>query len=399
MSIFQPNFESIVEADIHQLVTNGQTEGMHVEFKRDMYGNSDADKKEFLKDLSSFANSAGGHLVIGIDEAQGAASNVVPITGDPDAILQRLEQIARTSIEPRVVGLQMRAVSLTGGGYSFIIRVPRSWNPPHRVSYQGTNRFYLRSSAGAHEASVEELRSIFANGASMHDRMKAYVSERLTKIANGEGVLPLAEGDGREGKLVIHIMPFVSFTGNSQIDVAEAQSVANRLQPLGATGNSRINFDGFMVVRSSDVVYGYTQLFRDGIVEAAKVRVIGQNDQQNWRLPMRTFVEQIYQRVPSYIRALLDLGVSPPFAVSIAVLGVQGAYLGIGHDFWSLEDQEVINRPNLTLPTQVIADIGTDADYRQALTPALNSLFNAVGIASAEEFLQNFNTNGTWVGP
>jgi hypothetical protein len=140
-------------------------------------------------------------------------------------------------------------------------------------------------------------------------------------------------------------------------------------------------------------------LFRDGIVEATKVRVIAQNDQQNWRLPMRTFVEQIYQRMPSYIRALLDLGVSPPFAVSIAVLGVQGAYLGIANDIWGIDDQQVIDRPNLTLPTQIIADVGTDADYRQALTPALNSLFNAVGIASAEGFLQNFNANGTWVGP
>jgi len=154
-----------------------------------------------------------------------------------------------------------------------------------------------------------------------------------------------------------------------------------------------------MVVRTGDVVYGYTQLFRNGVVEAAKVRVIAQNDQQNWRLPMRTFIDNIYQRVPSYIRALLDLGVSPPFAVSIAVLGVQGAYLGIGHGIWDLDDQRPIDRPNLTLPPQIIADVGTDAEYRQVLTPALNSLFNAVGIASAEEFLQNYNANGTWVGP
>lgn len=90
---------------------------------------------------------------------------------------------------------------------------------------------------------------------------------------------------------------------------------------------------------------------------------------------------------------------SPPFAVSIAVLGVQGAYLGIANDIWGIDDQQVIDRPNLTLPTQIIADVGTDADYRQALTPALNSLFNAVGIASAEGFLQNFSANGTWVGP
>ena len=164
MTIFRPNFSDIDEGDVEQLLTSGQAEGVQVEFKRDIYGNSDSDKKEYLKDISSFANTAGGHLLIGIDENQGIASAISPFQGDPDAALQRLEQIARTAIEPRVFGIQMKAVPLTSGGSIFVIRIPKSWNPPHRVSFQGTNRFYLRSSAGAHEASVEELRAIFSNG-------------------------------------------------------------------------------------------------------------------------------------------------------------------------------------------------------------------------------------------
>ena len=51
---------------------------------------------------------------------------------NPDTELQRLESLARDGIEPRIVGLQMKAVSVTGDGIVFVIRVPKNWNPPHR---------------------------------------------------------------------------------------------------------------------------------------------------------------------------------------------------------------------------------------------------------------------------
>ena len=354
MSIFRPLLEDVVEADVAQLVADAQNEGLSVEFKRDMYGNADADRKEFLKDLSSFANSAGGHLVIGIEEAQGVAIAVVPIVGDSDATLQRLEQIARTGIEPRIVGIRMRAVPTATGGFVCVIRIPRSWNPPHRVSLQNSNRFYLRSSAGAHEASVEELRAAFANGADMHDRMSDYVRDRVQKIADNEGVVPLAQGSGADGRLAIHILPFAAFSGGSQIDVAAARDVAELLQPLASTGNSRINFDGFMLVRTAEVPHGYTQVFRNGVIEATKARVVAPHGQV-MRVPMRSFVEPIYARLPTYMRALQALGVPPPFGLSISLIEVENAVLGIG-DVWGEEDQHPIDRPNLILPMQIVAD-------------------------------------------
>ncbi|MBX3579876.1 MAG: putative DNA binding domain-containing protein [Rhizobiaceae bacterium] len=394
MSIFKPVLEDVGEVDFTELVADAQHEGLGIEFKRDMYGNSDTDRKEFLKDLSSFANSTGGHLVIGIDEDQGVAVAVTPIAGDPDVVLQRLEQIARTGIEPRIVGIRMRAVPIAAGGFVYLIRIPRSWNPPHRVSLQNSNRFFLRSSAGAHEASAEELRAIFANGAGMNDRINSYVSDRVRKIAEDEGVVPLARGDGAESRLAIHILPFAAFNGGSQIDVSAARDIANLLQPIASNGDSRINFEGFMVVRTANVPHGYTQVFRNGIIEATKVRVATLRENL-LSIPTRSFLEPIFARLPSYVRALQALNVPPPYGVSITLIDVAGAILGI--DQWG-EDQYRIDRPTLILPMQVIADYGSDAAYRNAIKPAVDALWNAVGFPSAADFLANFNDNGVWIG-
>jgi predicted HTH transcriptional regulator len=43
-------------------------EGVLVDYKRSTYGRSDNDIMESLKDVSSFANTSGGHLIIGVDE-------------------------------------------------------------------------------------------------------------------------------------------------------------------------------------------------------------------------------------------------------------------------------------------------------------------------------------------
>src|SRR5882724_6609216 len=130
------------------------------------------------------------------------------MNGDPDQDLQRLENLARDGIEPRISGLRMRALPISGGGYVIVLRVPKSWNPPHRVSARNTNRIYGRNSAGAYEFSVEELRVIFTSAASALDRMRAFRAERLAKIDSGEALFSLAVNRGR---LVLHIVPLSSF--------------------------------------------------------------------------------------------------------------------------------------------------------------------------------------------
>ena len=61
-------FDQLVKDDIDGLVTNQVKEGRTTEYKQELPSGRDADKKEFLADVSSFANAAGGDLVYGVVE-------------------------------------------------------------------------------------------------------------------------------------------------------------------------------------------------------------------------------------------------------------------------------------------------------------------------------------------
>lgn len=156
MSIEQNDFEAITAADIQVLVDAQVAESLRLDYKLTTYGKSDSDKRELLKDVSSFANSHGGHILIGVEESGGVAVNVVGVEGDADTEILRMEQMLRNGLEPPVPGIRIRAISLDNVRKSLLLRIPKSWNPPHRVVAQGVNRFYLRHSAGVHEPSVEE---------------------------------------------------------------------------------------------------------------------------------------------------------------------------------------------------------------------------------------------------
>ena len=69
MTLGRSNFDEVSEADLRDLIQAQTPEGLTVDYKRDAYAPGDAENKEALKDLTSFANSAGGHLVIGMNEA------------------------------------------------------------------------------------------------------------------------------------------------------------------------------------------------------------------------------------------------------------------------------------------------------------------------------------------
>ena len=94
---------------------------------------------EYLADVSSFANTAGGDIVIGMAATKGVPTAFAPLSVDPDAEILRLENIARSGLQPRISNLVVRAVPLTGG-CALLIRVPRSYNPPHRIIRQGTGQ-------------------------------------------------------------------------------------------------------------------------------------------------------------------------------------------------------------------------------------------------------------------
>ena len=58
--------EDIRERDLQELIDNNVLEGKTIEYKRELPGTSDTNKKEFLADVTSFANTSGGDLIYGV---------------------------------------------------------------------------------------------------------------------------------------------------------------------------------------------------------------------------------------------------------------------------------------------------------------------------------------------
>src|SRR4030095_8501924 len=105
MSFFGKRLESLTESDLQNLIDSGFGENRVIEYKRSLPGKTESDKKEFIKDIVSFANSAGGHVIYGVDSNGGMPTAFCGIAGGTiDAEKLRLEQIARARIEAIIHG-------------------------------------------------------------------------------------------------------------------------------------------------------------------------------------------------------------------------------------------------------------------------------------------------------
>src|SRR5580692_6908285 len=142
MSLQDILLDKIGEDEVQRLLSMGVPESSYLDYKQATYGDAGNDRSEFLADISSFANTLGGDVVIGVAEKNGVPTALTPFTGDCDAEKRRLEQIALTGLEPRISNLRIHSVPIAAGGHVIVVRVPRSFVSPHRVIARDSNRFW-----------------------------------------------------------------------------------------------------------------------------------------------------------------------------------------------------------------------------------------------------------------
>lgn len=327
---------------------------------------------------------------MGMEETAGVATAVVGLGAtDADAELLRLEQIARGGLEPRISGLRLKAIPLTAGGHAILLRVPRSWNPPHRVVAQGSNRFFVRHSAGVHEPDVEELRTLFSESASALDQARQFRAERLEAIRSGIGQRPLVSG----GRIILHILPVASLSGAVAVDVEQVRQQYRAFPPIGSTGMTpSYNYHGFINERGGDENHGYTQIFRNGALEATKANIIRERDDCLF-IPGLFLERQIFEVFSQYIIGLRDVGVPPPLIIMLTFEGVLRVHYVVGSNVYD-EIGPPLPEDVLTLPECVLEDYGEDIDHHRAVRPAFDALWNSIGYPRS----RFFNDQGLWIG-
>jgi hypothetical protein len=311
----------ITIADIQAL--RGVAESRYIEFKSEPVGAADRERREFLADITAFANASGGDLVFGVSTIDGLASDVPGIElPDVDKEKLRLGDLIRSGSEPRLSHFDFAWLPIDGTCGVLIIRVPRSWAAPHRVTLQGHDKFYVRNSAGKHPMNVDELRQAFTLSETIIERMRNFRLERIATILSEECVFPLMPG----AQLVFHGIPLSSFVDPPILNLSD-YSKTTFFPPFNSSGHSwQHTLEGLATHTPFQQagVRAYTLLFRNGIIEGvANVPIDGGNGTP--RLVGLVRVEgYILNGWSALLRTAREYGIEAPFYVFISLLNVRG---------------------------------------------------------------------------
>ncbi len=169
------------ERDIKRLVDDQVQERDTVEYKRDMYGNSDDDKRELLRDITAMANNRGGYIFIGIDEDD--EGNPIDIIGvEQNNNIERIQSCCLDNIDKRVIGLEIIGIPLSNGKIVVVISIPNSFNAPHMVAYKGLNQFWKRHGKQKDRMTIDEIGEAFDKKLSNINSQEKFLFTRKMQI-------------------------------------------------------------------------------------------------------------------------------------------------------------------------------------------------------------------------
>jgi hypothetical protein len=365
--------------DVQELIGN-IAEGLHIDFKQGPVGKSDADRKEFVADVTAFGNASGGDIVFGIAEgADAVASQVVGIrVPDLDAEERRLAEIIRNGTDPRFSDFEFKWIDNSPNGHVLIVRVGRSWRAPHRVTLAGHDRFYIRNTRGKHPMNTDELRRAFTLGQALEERIERFHRTRIDLIASGDAPVDMT----RDPKLVVHAVPLISFADPPTLQFAYGEILQS---PLGGGGYNQLHtLEGPVAYHAerSGTVIAYTLHFRTGILEGVSECTVRQASQPK-TIPLTAVEQRIAGAVKGYLNYWHEKNVGPPYYLFVSILLAQG-FSGLSAMLWR-GDSIPLKRRDLLLPAQVFAH-SDEMSVGTVLKPTFDLLWNGFGYAGSMNY-------------
>ncbi len=319
--------------DLEQLRINAVSEGKTIEYKQQLPTNSDGDRKEFLADISSFANASGGDLIFGIVEENGSPKSIDGVEIENiDEEIRKCENIIRDGIEPRII-FATHSINTSDKKFVLIFRINKSWIGPHRVIYKGHDKFYSRNSAGKYTLDTNELKVAFNLSQTLTEQICKFKTERITQIIANNLPLPFYDG----GKIVLHLIPLESFNPNYSIDLNPIISNPAKLKPIYCSGWShRINLEGVLSYSGgrNDKSHSYIQLYRNGIIEAVEGLILSA-DREKKIIPSLTYELELLKSLAEFLNLAREIGINMPLVIFLTLVGVKDWEMGVDRSkFW-----------------------------------------------------------------
>jgi len=383
--MIEKEFDQINEQDLQGLVDNAVVEQKTLEYKQELPVGTDSAKKEFLADVSSFANASGGDIVYGIveDRDSGKPKELRGLDiGNPDQ--ERLDSIIRDGVKPRIPSIAIEQIPLSNSKCALLIRIGRSWSSPHCVTLGGHDKFYSRTSNGKYQLDVTELRAAFNLSETVVDRIRNFRLERVSKITANETPVQFI----RSAKIILHLIPIGAFNPAQTYDIKRFAS-DNKLEPIYSSGwSTRYNLDGWLSYQwNGELSHSYCQLFRNGILEAANGTFSVEEDLRIHP----AYEKELVAALKRYMLNMKSLSIEPPIFVFLTLTGVKGYRMSLSRErYFALNNVHTIDRDVLQLPEVIIENY--DAEPAKILKPCFDSIWNACGLQGS----LNYNAAGDW---
>lgn len=133
--------------EIEELISSGIEENLNLEYKAaDALGKSDGKKAEISKDVSAFANSAGGILIYGIEEFNDGLKKHLPEKINPvdrkEFTKEWLEQVINSNISPKICGIIIHPITIgkiENNKVVYVVEIPQS-----KTAHQAKDKRYYR---------------------------------------------------------------------------------------------------------------------------------------------------------------------------------------------------------------------------------------------------------------
>ena len=411
--------DEIDEGLLRAMLDADVQESRTLDYKRDLKIASNPEKSEFARDVAAFANTQGGHLVFGIDDNPTSPALVgIEIENVDDCIIH-LTNIARDRIEPKIFGLEIRAVPVLANRYVLIVRVPASRARPHMTKGKDSRYFDERGVRNKEPMEIATVRDQFLGGEVQAERIRAFREKRLRILNGAESTLTAPDVprlDG-EGHLFIHVVPLGTFWQRNALPIDEmrrkfgtwlpdphwVKDLPSRRADEMTGVLERPNLEGLLVMRSllrdswtetNQILCSETvQVFRDGVVE---IGAGGLKNEGRQTFNLRKLDGRILLTLDPVIRRLGEAELSGEFAIFVSLCGLyESKPTGIEDHVDPMDRRPThpVDRHELLLTEVVIEAPDCLNDWPHAMRPLLDTLWQALGFARCERF----DKDGRWI--
>jgi len=273
------NISEYTALDIQSLIENKVPESKTLDYKRELKFDEKS-KAEFIYDISSFYNTEGGCIIIGLEEEKDEQNKNTGLPKIPDTeviisnydeLLLRIQETIRQSTNPSITNLFFSPLITVSGSNVYLIGITKTKSLPAMVTFGNHNRFFKRKTNGKYSLDTYELYETFTQINILEERIATFIRDRQYSVLEN-----LFWPDiGSLSSILIHVIPLSFY--NSQLENFSSYELADFLQlalkpPGNGSYSTRYCLEGFHLFQNRRLnseleIVPYNLLFRNGSTE------------------------------------------------------------------------------------------------------------------------------------